>query len=235
MDYRSLVVVGVILGASVLPLLPACNAPDPGQITFVPRSGSSNPSDENGDESSSGNNPTTSTSSSGATDAGTATLTDEQKIFGTEAFTFNDPGETVNTQNIGTGATNHTAPMQGKECGTATCHGAGGGGPQWEAGGTVYADNQGTALASGTKIEMRIVDPQNNIIGGGSFCPDTDGNFWLDPGGTFAAIPDGSHVGVRKEGGTMKMMQTALTGGASASDCASAGCHGLTSNRIYAP
>lgn len=228
MDYRGLVVIGAVVCAAALPLLPACTAPDPGQITFVPRSGATNPADENGDNSSSGTLPAGdaggATSSSGA-DAG------GDPIFGTEAFTFQDPGETANGQ-----PAPHVAPMQGKECGAAGCHAdPGAAGPKWLAGGTVYADANGTALAAGSQFEIRIVDPKTNaVVGGGSFCPDTDGNFWLDPGTTATGIPEGSKVGIRKKDGTTKMMAEALTN-ATGANCNASGCHGSSTNRIYAP
>ena len=125
--------------------------------------------------------------------------------------------------------------MQGKECVSAGCHAdPAAAGPKWLGAGTVYADAKGTALPPNTQIEMRIVLPDGGAFGGGSFSPDTDGNFWLDPGTVTGGIPDGAKVGIRKTGGQPMDMSEALTN-AGGSDCMAAACHGSVTNRIYAP
>lgn len=231
MDYRGLVVVGAVVSAAVLPLLPACTAPDPGQITFVPRAGASNPADENGDQSSSGNTvsdagTTTSSSSSsgGGADAG-------DPIFGTVAFAYVDPGEKANDQ-----PAPHAPPMQGQACGQGGCHGAPTpAGPQWVAAGTIFKDAQGTALDAPAQFEIQIVDPKTNTAIVGPAFTDSDGNFWIDPGGAAVPIPDGALVGVRGASGKTTVMSPALSA-ATGFNCNSAtGCHGAAGMKLYVP
>jgi hypothetical protein len=228
MEYRGLVTIFAIAAAGAVPLLPACKGPDPGAITFEERPGG---------ETSSGSTNTSSsgaaTTSSGATpDAGgssgtPATLTD---VFAaSDAFAYTDPGQTAD------GVASHVAPnappMAGKACVVAGCH-ADGGSP-WMAAGSIYAAITGGAFALDKQVEIGIVSSDGKTqVGGSDIWPDAQGNFWIS---STQKIPAGARVGIRKQGGPTKMMQTPLAGGVDSGNCNSAGCHGNATNRIYVP
>lgn len=213
MDYRGVLLTCGVLGAGVLALSSGCTGPDPGSLEFAERPGQQG--EPQGSSGSSGG-----TSSSGGTeDAG------GDPIFGLTAFEYQDPGVIANEQNPDT----HQGNVEGKDCVVAGCH-LGGAAP-WLFAGTVYsAQNGGTTVA---KAEVRIVGPDNAEIG--RAYTDPNGNFWMESTGV--AIPDGSKVGVRREGGqTPMMMVTPLTNADAGCNANRANCHGTAlQGKIYVP
>lgn len=108
-----------------------------------------------------------------------------------------------------------------RDCLGSGCHGAGGGGPRFIAGGTVFKDKAGTIPAA--QIEVRLRD--NN---GGSLLTHTDanGNFFFRGAGV--TLP--AATGVR-DNATTSLMAGAISNGA----CNSAACHGGTQGWIHIP
>lgn len=212
MDYRVVWLSGIVAGTAAAGS--ACEAPDPGEVTFSERSktesasGSSgvSPTDDGGSSSSSG----------GADGGGEGGAPDP--VFGNEAFAPGNPGQNAN------GATaTHGGTVEGKACMIAGCHLDTG--PKWGFGGTVY-----TALNGGTTVknaEVRVTGPDGKTFG--SAYTDDNGNFWFDGAG--AKPPANSRVGVRNA--TKSMIMTGTVAGDTGADCNSAGCHGAAAMRIY--
>lgn len=108
-----------------------------------------------------------------------------------------------------------------RDCLGAGCHSAGGEGPRFIAGGTIYKDKAGTMPAA--QIEVRLRD--NN---GGSLIAHTDANgnfFFRGAGVTLPAL-----TGVR-DNATTTLMAGAISNGA----CNSAACHGGAQGWIHIP
>lgn len=95
-----------------------------------------------------------------------------------------------------------------------TCHKAGGSGPTWFAGGTVYADAAGTTPVA--QAEVRIRDAAGKAA---STYTDADGNFYFTPAqATGLAFP--LQVGART-GAVVRTMSAKITMG----DCSASACH----------
>jgi hypothetical protein len=211
MDYRCVLLIGAVFGAGALAASTACNGPDPGAITFAERPSTG------GGEPQSGTSGTTGTADAGTGPGGP----DAGDIFGNTTFTYVAPAMNANNAN-----TAHAGTVEGKDCMVAGCHLDGT--KVWVFSGTLYSTPQGGATVA--KGEVKVVGPDGAEIG--SAYTDANGNFWLEKAG--ATIPQGSRVGVRKEGGTKPMMmQTALQPGDSG--CSKAGtCHGGSTGKVYA-
>lgn len=102
-----------------------------------------------------------------------------------------------------------TTNPAGQAC--MTCHGAGGPGPRFQAGGTVYVDATKKPASS---VEVRIVGATGAVT---TAYTDADGNFYVRQG--TIAFP--AKVGVRDAQGSRSMSSTIANG-----DCNSSGCHG---------
>jgi hypothetical protein len=220
MDFRGVLLVGVVLGAGALASSTACSGPDPGAITFTERapggttdqsSGTSGPTGTPGGKTDGGGG-------GGGSDSGAV----KDLIFGTSTLTWEDPGLVADA------VQQHNGPVQGKDCVVAGCHLDNG--KPWAFAGTVYSAAQGGTTVP--KAEVRIVKPDGTEYG--HAYTDANGNFWLENATPF---PAGSKVGVRKEGGTRSMAMAALLQPADRGCTANRGnCHGTAgTGKVYAP
>jgi hypothetical protein len=196
-----------IVGSGVI-AASACAGPGSGSSSFTEgnvKTGSAPGTTGDDDDSTS-----SSSSSSGGSSSG------GDKIFGTKAFAYVNPGENADDhQATHTGQT----PLEGKNCVVAGCHLDT---KPWAAAGTVYADTAGSAPLA--QAEIGIVFPDNSAI---SAMTDAQGNFWFD---TTKVPPAGSLVGVRTNGSAPRYMAETITG---PSGCNNAtGCHGSATLRI---
>src|SRR5690348_11382493 len=105
MDFRVVWLSGVVVGTAAAA---ACEAPDPGEVTFTERqtdptggsSGTSSTGGSSGDTTDGG-------STSGGTDSGPG-----DPVFGQSVFAPGNPGKNANAQASHAGST----PLQGKNC-----------------------------------------------------------------------------------------------------------------------
>lgn len=214
MNYRSVLLMGLLGGAGVVGSTSSCSGPDPGQITYSERpKGTTGDLTSGGTSGTSGVTPTDG-GSSGAetgTEGGTSGL--PVTAF-TGAAPFDPAGASVGSSNVPASHPNGGNPA-GVNC--MTCHGpAGPANAKWGIAGTVYTTAAGaTPLA---KANLRIVDAKGKELA--SVYSDPLGNFWADT--IVGGIPAGSFVGVRNATVT-KLMTTALA--AKDSGCQQAACH----------
>lgn len=209
MSSRSVLLVAAVLGAGAVSFVSSCTAPDPSELVFSerPRSGSEQTSSGGG-----------SSSGGGGDDAGPA-----DPIFGTDPFAYVDPGVRANDQSMGT----HGGDVEGRNCVDSGCHGDIG--PMWAFAGTVYETITGGGTVA--EAEIRVVDPDGKEFG--RAYTDADGNFWLEKG---EYPPAGSRVGVRRAGGRPMYMAATIEGADNGAGCnGDNGCHGMPTQRIYAP
>lgn len=207
MSSRSILLVAAVLGAGASSFL-SCTAPNPGEITFSERPrGSEQSSSGGGGSSSSGGD-----GSDGPADP----------VFGTDPFEYADPGARANDNEMGT----HAGTVEGKNCVTSECHD--GAGPKWAFAGTVYSTITGGDTVA--QAEVRVVGPDGKEFG--RAYTDGDGNFWLEKDDR---PPAGSRVGVRRAGGRPMHMAATVEGTVGASCNGDSGCHGMPTQRIYAP
>jgi len=221
MDYRGVLLVGVVLGMGVVASATACSAPDPGAISFSERPGGGTSDTASGKQ---GGTPGGTTSGGPTTDGGGTTEaggTTSDPIFGTSTFAWEDPGVTANNANAA-----HNNTVEGKNCIQAGCHL--GGAKPWAFGGTVYSAAQNGQTVP--KAEVRIVKPDGTEYG--HAYTDANGNFWLEMATPF---PDGSKVGVRKEGGTSAGHMATLLKPDSNGCSATGTCHGGGTGKVWAP
>ena len=216
MDYRGVLLVGMVCGAAILGATSACSAPDPGEVTFVER-----PRGTSGDLSSGGPGPTVEggAGEGGATDAGTegGSSGAVDPVFGTTTFTAGQPGRGAPAKAANAA---HAGDSSGKDCIVAGCHQGG-----WAFGGTLYTDGAGTARVAAA--EIRITGPDGKEYA--KTFSDVDGNFWID---YVAPIPANSRVGVRTADGKKINMSGSV--GAGQAGCNQAGtCHGGTAGKVY--
>lgn len=216
MDYRGVLLVGMVCGAAVLGATSACSGPDPGEVTFSERlRGSSS-----GDLTSGGPGPTveggtTSGGVEGGVEGGSSSGSDP--VFGTTAFAPGAPGRNGPAKAANAA---HNGDSSGKDCIVAGCHQGG-----WAFGGTLYSDAAGTARVK--DAEIRVTGADGNEFA--KTFSDVDGNFWID---FVAPIPANSRVGVRTADG--KKMIMSGTVGAGQAGCSQAGtCHGGTAGKVY--
>jgi hypothetical protein len=212
---------GTWLAGGVLMILScsSCSAPDPSSVSFVerPSEGSSSGSPGPRPKPTDGKTPEADASAP-SVDGGPAV----DPVFGSTAFSYMSPGVNAN------GASNaHSGTVEGKDCLMSGCHGSGSN-RAWVFGGTVYSASTGGTVVS--KAEIRIVGPNGAEVG--KAYTDANGNFWFSQAGT--TIPAGSRVGVRKEGGIPRAMNTPLQADGGA--CSRASCHGANgTGRVFAP
>ncbi len=111
------------------------------------------------------------------------------------------------------------APAPGNKTACLTCHKAGGTGPAFVFGGSVFADGDGKKGAP--DIEVRVVDAKGTAV---SVHSDADGNFWAKGD----ALTGPAHAGARN-GVKTKLMHQPLTTG----DCNS--CHDTNIPMLLTP
>ena len=219
MDYRGVLLIGAVVGAGALASTTACSGPDPGAITFAER-------ESQGSGEVQGTSGTSGTSGTGTDGGGTEGGAGGDPVFGTTAFNWVDPGVTANDANEA-----HAGTVEGKNCADVGCHTEGGAAATkiWVIGGTVYTAATGGQTVP--KAEIKVVGPDGAEVG--TTYTDANGNFWLEKAGT--TIPAGSMVAVRKEGGMIMHMATALQPGDNGCNANRANCHGTAvQGRIYA-
>lgn len=101
------------------------------------------------------------------------------------------------------------------DCLTSNCHGAGGSGPRFAAGGTVFTSAAGTTPAA--QVEVRLRDAAGNAV---SAYTDASGNFFVRAAAA-AALTFPVQTGARNTATTRAMSATIANGA-----CNSAACHG---------
>ena len=214
MDYRGVLLVGMLSAAAVIGAVSACDAPDPGQITFIER-----PKGSSGELTTGGLPPVEAgtlgeggtTTEGGTADGGSSGSTSGDPVFGTTTFALGSPGRGAPAKMANAA---HNGDASGKDCIVSGCHLN-----QWGFGGTLYADAAGAARVA--NAEVRISGPDGKLFQ--STYSDVDGNFWID--GLGIPIPAGSRVGVRTADG--KKMNMAGSIGPAQAGCSQGGtCHG---------
>jgi hypothetical protein len=214
MDYRGVLLVGMLSGAALVGAATSCSAPDPGEVTFIER-----PKGTPG-ELSSGGGPTVEagvvteggTTTEAGVEGGSSGMAGDP-VFGTTAFAAGSAGPPIRVAKAANGA--HGGDASGKDCVVAGCHLDA---RPWAFGGTLYADAAGTARTA--NAEIRVTGPDGKLVA--STYSDVDGNFWFESSGD-PKIPAGSRVGVRT--GTKVMDMGGAIGGAQVG-CQSTACHG---------
>ncbi len=216
MDYRGVLLLGMLSAAALVGAATSCSGPDPGQVTFIER-----PKGSSGELTSGG--PPGPTVEGGVTPAEGGTTTDGgggeggssgtpgDPVFGTTAFALGAPGRGAPAKMANAA---HNGDSSGKDCIVSGCHLN-----QWGFGGTLYANAAGTARVP--NAEVRISGPDGKVFQ--STYSDVDGNFWID--GLGMPIPAGSRVGVRTADGKKSEMAGAI--GPAQAGCSQGGtCHG---------
>lgn len=221
MDYRGVLLVGLVSGAAVVGATTSCSGPDPGQITFSERPRGSSGELTSGGTTSGGTDGggTTDGGSSGeaGADGGSSGVVGDP-VFGTSTFTLGSPGQGAPAKMANAA---HNGDSSGKDCIVAGCHLN-----QWGFGGTLYTDAAGTARVK--DAEVRITGPDGKEFQ--KTYSDVDGNFWI--AGLGIPIPANSRVGVRTADG--KKMEMAGTVSTAQAGCNQAGtCHGGTAGKVY--
>ena len=224
MDYRGVLLVGLVSGAAIVGATTSCSAPDPGQITFTERprgaggeltSGGTTSGGTDGGGTTSGG--TDGGKTSGGTDGGSSGVVGDP-VFGTTAFAAGSPGQGAPAKMANPA---HNGDSSGKDCIVAGCHLN-----QWGFGGTLYTDAARTARVTGA--EVRISGPDGKVFQ--STFSDVDGNFWIH--GLGIPIPTNSRVGVRTADG--KKMNMAGAVGPGQAGCNQVGtCHGGTAGGVF--
>jgi hypothetical protein len=108
-------------------------------------------------------------------------------------------------------------------CLQSQCHGVGGEGPRFIAGGSVFKDVAGTSAAA--QIEVRIRDANGDARIART---DVNGNFYFLAGNNVVDFP--ARTGAR-DGATTRNMAGSIANG----DCNSSTCHGGTQGVIHVP
>lgn len=212
MNFRVVWLSGIVAGTATVA---ACEAPDPGEITFSERQ-----TDPGGGSSSGGS----SGGSSGAvtTDGGSSDAMEggpADPVFGNTNFQPGNPGENANAVASHAGQT----PLEGKNCFQAGgCHNENA--KKWGFAGTVYSAITGGATVK--NAEVRVTGPDGTPIG--SAYTDDNGNFWFDG----PKPPANSRVGVR-DATKVKLMGGVVSGDATGAQCNSNACHGVATMRVY--
>jgi hypothetical protein len=214
MDYRGVLLVGMLSAAALVGAATSCSAPDPGQVTFIERPKGS------GGELTSGGTSNGGVEAGAVTEGGTTTEAGAEgggitgdPVFGTTAFAAGQAGPPVRVAKAANAA--HNGDASGKDCVVAGCHLDA---RPWAFGGTLYTDIAGTARTA--NAEIRVTGPDGKVVA--STFSDVDGNFWFESSGD-PKIPAGSRVGVRTAGAVMDMGGS--IGGAQVG-CQSTTCHG---------
>jgi hypothetical protein len=223
MDYRGVLLVGLVSGAAIVGATTSCSGPDPGQVTFSERPRGSSGELTSGGTTSGGTDGGSTTdgggTSSGGTDGGSSGVVADP-VFGTTAFAAGMPGSGAPAKAANAA---HAGDASGKNCVVAGCHLDA---RPWAFGGTLYSDTAGTARVAGA--EIRISGPDGTEWA--KTFSDVDGNFWLDAPG--APMPANSRVGVRTADGKKMNMSGAV--GVAQAGCSQTGtCHGGTAGKVY--
>jgi hypothetical protein len=219
MDYRGVLLIGMLCGGALVGATSACSGEDPGQITFRER-----PRGATGDLTSGGTTSGQVTDGGGTTEGGGADATTEagptgDPVFGATTFTLGALGRNGSGQPAKSANAQHMGDASGKDC--MSCHAG-----TWAFAGTLYTDKASTTPVK--DAEIRISKPDGTLYA--STYSDADGNFWIDA--LQAAIPTGSRVGVRSA--TIKPINMVGAVGAGQAGCSQAGtCHGGTQGKVY--
>ena len=210
MNFRVVWLSGIVLGTATAA---ACDAPDPGEITFTERQTADPTSSSSGGSSSGG-------SSGATTDGGGSSGTDAAKdpVFSV-AFSPGNPGQNAND------VAEHPAaekPLEGKNCFKAGgCHAENN--HKWGFAGTVYS-----AITGGTPVknaQVVVANPDGTQFA--SVYTDDQGNFWYEG----AKPPANGRVGVRDA--TKSKTMSGIVAGDPGGQCNSGSCHGATAMRVY--
>jgi hypothetical protein len=110
-----------------------------------------------------------------------------------------------------------------QSCMQSQCHAAGGEGPTFLAGGTVYEDIAGTMPAA--QIEVRLRDANGDARLART---DANGNFYFTAGNNTIDFP--ARTGARDGTATRNMISAVANG-----DCNSSACHGGATGVIHVP
>lgn len=141
-------------------------------------------------------------------------------------FAFDGAGAYVATTGKNTQKGDH--PNGGNpakaDCMTSSCHGPGGEGPRFAAGGSVFKDVAGTMPAA--QVEVRFLDADGTAV---STYTDALGNFFITAGAA-QNLSFPMKTGAR-DGTATRNMSGSIASGA----CNSAGCHGGTTGVIHVP
>jgi hypothetical protein len=213
MDYRGVLLVGMLSGAALVGAATSCSGPNPGEVTFIERpKGSSGelgtpPIVEGGTVATEGGT----TTEGGGADGGSSGMAGDP-VFGTTAFAAGSAGPPIRVAKAANAA--HNGDASGKDCIVAGCHLDA---RPWAFGGTLYTDAAGTARTA--NAEIRITGPDGKVYA--STYSDVDGNFWFET--SDPKVPAGSRVGVRTAGKVMDM--GGVVGGMQVG-CQSPACHG---------
>ncbi len=213
MDYRGVLLLGMLSAAALIGAATSCSGPDPGQVTFIERpKGSSGELTTGGLPVVEGGVPVTEggTPGEGGTKEGGSTSGDP--VFGTSTFAAGPAGPPLNVAKAANPM--HNGDASGKDCVVAGCHLDA---RAWAFGGTLYTDATGTARVP--NAEIRVTGPDSKVYA--STYSDVDGNFWIELGDP--KVPAGSRVGVRAAG---KMMDMSGSIGGAQVGCQSGACHG---------
>jgi hypothetical protein len=209
MNFRVVWLSGIVAGTATAA---ACEAPDPGEITFSERQ-----TDPGGSTSGGG----TSGGSSGATtDGGSSSGGDAAKdpVFSVP-FAPGNPGQNAND------VMEHPAaekPLEGKNCFKAGgCHAENN--HKWGFAGTVYSTINGGATVKNAQVVVANADGSQFA----SVYTDDNGNFWFDG----AKPPANARSGVRDATKSKKM--DGVIAGDPGGQCNSGSCHGATAMRVY--
>lgn len=213
MNFRVVWLSGIVAGTAGVG---ACDAPDPGEITFAERQTDPGGSSSGGSSGGSSGSTPTDGGSSGTTEAGPS-----DPVFGNTNFQPGNPGQNANAVDNA----QHMAevPLEGKNCFKAGgCHAENS--KKWGFAGTVYSAITGGATVK--NAEVRVSGPDGTLVG--SAYTDDNGNFWFDG----PKPPANARVGVR-DGTKVKIMGGVVSGDATGAQCNSNACHGLAAMRIY--
>jgi hypothetical protein len=208
MNFRVVWLSGIVVGTATAA---ACDAPDPGEITFTERQ-----TDPGGGGSTSGGS-TSGGSSGAATDGGSSGTPDAAKdpVFSV-AFSPGNPGQNAND------VAEHPAaekPLEGKNCFKAGgCHAEND--KKWGFAGTVYSAITGGATVKNAQVV--VANPDGTQFA--SVYTDDQGNFWYEG----AKPPANARVGVRDA--TKSKTMGGVVAGDPGGQC---NCHGASAMRVY--
>lgn len=152
-----------------------------------------------------------------ATDSGTAAMPTDP-FAGAPSFSAQNGPSTIKDDHPFPGGN----PAK-QSCMQSQCHAAGGQGPTFIAGGTVYKDLAGTMPAAQIEVRLRDANGDARIAR-----TDVNGNFYLTAGNNLVDFP--ARTGAR-DGTTTRAMAGAVANG----DCNSSACHGGPQGVIHVP
>jgi hypothetical protein len=154
----------------------------------------------------------------GAGDAGAADAGPANAFTGAAAFVATLGASTIK------GAHPNGGNPAKADCLSGGCHGAGGNGPRFLAGGTVFTSAAATTPAA--QVEVRLRNAAGVAV---STYTDANGNFFVRAGGATTLIFP-ANTGARNAAATRPMSATIADGA-----CNSGGCHGGATGVIHVP